>query len=64
MIYKTCSIAFWKKENMLPHPVYIHTYIIVYVSSTEQKEWNNTFLKYTSINCQLYYMLKKNIKYS
>ena len=24
MIYKTCFIAFWKKEAMLPHPVYLH----------------------------------------
>ena len=22
MIYKTCFIEFWKKEVMLPHPVY------------------------------------------
>ena len=24
-IYKTCFIAFWKKEVMLPHPVFINT---------------------------------------
>ena len=43
MIHKTCFIVFWKKEVLLPQPVYI--YIYIYIKSVIKKSRLKSFRK-------------------